>query len=116
MKVEYAADTKKFILNYIIENQAEIKHVSSVEITLPSKSWKISDDGSCYTQAVTVEGATEFTKIDLQPTPQQMVTLIGFGITIFIANEGGKITAYAVGGAPAIDMTIQAQKTEVVYV
>lgn len=81
-------------------------------ITL-SMSW--SGTGP-YSQEVTVSGATVTgnSQISLQPTPEQIQALIEDGITaLLIENDGGTLTAYAVGGTTSAAETIACTVTEV---
>lgn len=74
-------------------------------ITL-SASWSGSDP---YTQSVTVSGAavTEKSKIDLIPTGAQLAQLAADDVkSVTICNNGGRLTAYAVGAQPSGSMTV----------
>lgn len=109
MNVSYNVDTRTFIL------RSGVNTVTTHEITLPTANWTESDDGMYYTQAIDVT-VRESSKVDLQPTPQQLIDLITDGISMFVANENGNVTAYAIGGKPSSDLTIQATETVVIYV
>lgn len=101
----------------VIRNISEQTFVAKrLELTLPTADWDYSSEYGYYRQTVTVEGSTIHSKIDLQPTSQQLVELINNGISMFVANEDGVINVYAIGGNPGIDMTIQATKMEVVFI
>lgn len=86
------------------------------EVTLLVANWITSDDESHYTQAVELDDITNNTKVDLDPTPDQLVSLINDGISMCAINENGSITIYAIGDKPTSDMTISVIKSEVVYV
>lgn len=80
-------------------------------ITLTSAGW--TGEASPYTQAVTLAGVTANTKVDLQPdaaTISQLITDTVAGM--YIANDGGTLTAYAVNAKPTTDLTIQVTLTE----
>lgn len=113
MEVEYEMDTQKYISSLLANAGGSVATLT--EITLKAASWTASSDGSYYTQTVAIENATENSKVDLQPTPEQIISLINDGISMFASNENGTIKVYAVGDKPSSDMTIQATKTEVVY-
>ena len=67
-----------------------------------------------YTQTVTISGSTSNSKVDLQPTAAQLAQLINDGVqALYIANNSGTLTAYAVGAAPSTAMTLQCTLTEV---
>lgn len=83
-------------------------------INLPKTSW--SGSAEPYSQVVTVNTVTSFTKIDLQPTAQQIVSLQNEEISLMIENNNGVVTCYAVGNKPTVDYTIQVLLQEVSYV
>jgi hypothetical protein len=83
-------------------------------ITLPKANWKGSSEP--YSQVVTVNTVTSATKIDLQPTAQQIVDLQNDEISLMVENNGGVITCYAIGNKPTVDYTMQVLLQEVSYV
>ena len=83
-------------------------------VTLPASGWTGSDN--LYSQVVTVSGITTNSKIDLQPTAQQIVDLQDQEIAITAANNGGTVTFYAIGRKPTSSYTMQVLLTEVAYV
>lgn len=85
---------------------------TTISISLPTKDQIRSPDLTHYTQDITIQGATADTKIDLQPTPEQLISMITNGIVMFVANNNGKVTVYSVNEKPATDMTIQATVKE----
>ena len=80
-------------------------------ITLLADSW--TGDASPYSQVVTLVNVTANSKIDLQPTAEQLVYLQDEEISLMAANSEGVVAVYAIGNKPAIDMPIQATLTEV---
>lgn len=112
MKLDYFSDTLKFL----VKNGGGLWTLAKFEIELPVSGWKLSEDTTYYSQEVTVPGATNDTKVDLQPTPLQLISLMNNGTSMFAANEDGIIKVYVVGTKPNTDMTMQATKMEVVYV
>lgn len=63
-----------------------------------------------YTQTVTVSNATIVadSKVDLQPNSTALAQMISDGVTaLWIENNGGTLTAYAMGAAPSAAMTMQ---------
>lgn len=81
--------------------------LSITEITLPL-SW--SDSGNGYhTATPTVTGTIPTSaKIDLQPTEAQTRQLQSDGVTaLYVENNAGTLTAYAVGNAPSVALTMQ---------
>ena len=88
--------------------------VRVIPITLVANSW--TDKGSgLYTQDVIIEGGTTATLVDLLPTNEQMLSLIGGGVSFLKVDNDNGVFAAAVGGAvPSADMVVQASLTEVI--
>lgn len=92
---------------YVSSNSPKPK-VASVNL---STTWA---GAGPYTQTVTVSGATANSKIDLQPTAAQLQQLIDDGVqALYISNDNGTLTAYALGAAPTEALTLQCTLTEV---
>lgn len=83
-------------------------------ITLLMSDWEITEDGDAYYQKVDVAGVTSRSRIDLQPTPEQLLQLQEDETALTAANFGGIVTVYAIGTKPTVDYTMQATITEVV--
>ena len=76
-----------------------------------STNW--AGDGP-YTQAITISGTTRYSKYDLQPSAAVMEEMLTDGvIAIWIENNDGVLTAYALGAAPSSALTIQYIRSEV---
>ena len=85
--------------------------VPADSITLLAKSWEGS--GHKYSQVVEVPGVTPHTKVDLQPTSEQLEEF-HYKILAFVTeNNNGVITVSSIGDKPTNDYTIQITKTEV---
>ena len=88
--------------------------VAVYSVSLPL-SW--TDSGSGYhSEAVTVTGATitGSSKVDLQPGAAAIQQMISDGVlALYVANDNGTLTAYAVGAAPTAALTLQCTVTEV---
>ena len=80
-------------------------------VTLKAADWL--GDTSPYSQVVAVGGVTSRTKVDLQPTMDQVNSLYSQSVGFFTTNEGGVVRAYAVGNKPTTDFIIQITMTEV---
>lgn len=81
-------------------------------ITL-STNW--TGDSSPYTQTVTIPGTTSNSKVDLQPDATAIAQMVEDGtIAMYIVNNDGTLTAYAVGEKPTVELTVQATITEVI--
>ena len=91
-------------------NAALLERIGSVSL---STSW--TGDSSPYTQTVTVAGVTvsSSSKVDLQPDAAVIGQMISDGcLAIYIVNNSGTLTAYAVGAAPTAALTIQCSVSE----
>ena len=68
-----------------------------------------------FTQTVTVAGAavTADSRVDLQPDAAALAALLAGGVSaLFVENDGGVLTACALGAAPAAAMTLQCSVTD----
>lgn len=83
-------------------------------ITLNSENW-IKDSEDKYHQVVTISNGTVTvnSKIDLQPSPEQLCAFHDADVTFTAVNENGVVTVYTVGTLPTDDYTIQVTITEV---
>lgn len=82
-----------------------------VEIYLPASAW--SGEDSLYSQVVEIEGITEYSKVDLLPSVEQLAIFHNKDVAFVTENEDGVVTVYAIGDKPLLDYTMQAQITEV---
>lgn len=87
------------------------KPIKMTTINLLASNW--TGINSPYSQVVTVNGVTENSKIDLQPTPTQLIELQNDDIALMISNDNGTVTAYALNYKPTSDYTMQVLITEV---
>ncbi len=85
--------------------------VPASSVTLLASAW-VGDDKS-YSQVVRVSGVTSHTKVDLQPTPEQLEEFHNLTLAFVAENDGGVVTVYAIGDKPTGDHTIQTTLTEV---
>lgn len=84
-----------------------------VEITLLATAWVVDEALHTYTQVVSIPGATPRSKVDLQPSAEQLVEFHERDVNFTVENNDGIITVYAVGDKPQTEYTIQATITEV---
>ena len=105
MKVGYRADTK----NFIKRMAGSTTQISSV--TLAASKWVGS--ASPYSQVVTIPGVTKNSKIDLNPTVEQLSIFHNKDIAFVVGNNNGVITVYCIGQKPTNDYTMQVTITEV---
>lgn len=93
-----------------------------ISVTLYSNKWEqvVDEDDALvldtYSQVVTVDNAviTSTSKIDLQPTLEQLTELYDLGIALTTENNDGIVTVYSVGTIPKKQYTIQATVTEII--
>lgn len=77
-----------------------------VDLTIPASTWKGAV--SPYTQAVTVEGISVNSVINLAADSTALEVLSNSLCAVYLENDGGIVTAVAVGGKPKSDLTLQA--------
>lgn len=90
------------------------KPIKMTTITLSAANW--TGVNSPYSQEVTMNGVTANSKLDLQPTPTQLVDLQNNDIALMMSNDNGTVTAYALNYKPTSDYTMQVLITEVEYI
>lgn len=106
MELEYVMDAKKYIDSLVGASPAWLTNV-----TLPASKWVGSN--SLYSQVVTIPGITEYSKVDLLPSIEQIAIFFNKNVSFVTENEDGVVTVYAIGDKPLLDYTMQAQITEV---
>lgn len=99
-------------INAAIANKADAPKLTNVSIL--ASSW--IGESNPWSQVVTINGVTDNSKIDLQPTALQIVDLQDNDIALIAENTNGIVTIYALGSKPNKDYTMQALITEVVVV
>ena len=85
--------------------------VKTITINLPASNWV--GEGNNYSQVVSIADITEYSKVDLQPTAEQLVIFHEKDITFVAENEDGIVTIYCIGQKPTLDYDIQATVTEI---
>lgn len=74
-------------------------------ITLTAAGWSTEEP---YSQAAALAGLTAGSLVTLNPTAAQLMALQEAGVTaLTAANANGTLTVYALGAAPAADLTLQ---------
>lgn len=92
-----------------------------ISITLYADEWApaLDDNGEeiadTYCQVVTVDNAviTPTSKVDLHPSPEQLLDFYNLGVAFTTENIDGIVTVYVVGKPPIKNYTIQTIVTEV---
>ena len=85
-------------------------------LTLPLSGWTQVGSSDVYSQSVTLSLAniTSATRIDLFPDSATIMQMVNDGVYgIYVENNLGTLTAYAVGASPTLDLTISGTAQEV---
>ena len=83
-----------------------------LSLTLAAASW--TGNASPYTQGVTITGGTATSQADIQADATAIQQMLDDGTNaIYIANNNGTFTAYAVGEKPTADLIVQVTVYEV---
>lgn len=86
-------------------------------ITLRATNW--TGNSNPWSQVVEITPDANIgisSKLDPQPTAQQIVSMQNEETSIMLCNEGGYVVAYAIGNKPTVDYTMQVLITEVAFV
>lgn len=92
-------------------NLAKEPPAKLTEVTLRASAWTGTD--SLYSQVVTIDGVTEYSKVDLLPSVEQLAIFHNKNVTFVTENEDGVVTVFAIGDKPTNDYTMQVSITEV---
>ena len=82
------------------------------EVTLLASAWTTNAEG-LHSQEVTIDGITEYSKVDLLPSVEQLAIFHNKDVAFVTENEDGVVTVYAIGDKPTLDYTMQVSITEV---
>lgn len=114
------------VSNYVLNNKEMLKENRDIEaaikkaiahtnkiasVTIYANRWV--GTASPYSQVVNISGVTKSSKIDLNPTLEQLNIFYSKDITFVAGNNNGIITVYCIGQKPTNDYTMQATITEV---
>ena len=129
--LEYDNNTPRLKIGDGIRKFSELPYISvdsfilptSASITLLPDEWKpvLGDNDepivNRYYQPVTVNNAviTQNSKVDLQPSPEQLAIFYEKDITFTAINTGGNVRVCVVGQKPTQEYTMSATVTEVVF-
>ncbi len=81
-------------------------------VTILASEWVYVAE-SLFAQVVNIDGTTEYSKVDLLPSVEQLAIFHNKDVTFVTENEDGVVTVYAIGEKPLLDYTMQVQITEV---
>ena len=104
---------KVICLSELAEIISSLQIVKTATVSLFSSEW-VQIDNNQYSQVVTISDVTPYSKIDLQPTAEQLAIFYEKDVSFVAENNNGTVTIYCIGQQPANDYDIQATITEVV--
>ena len=94
-----------------LEDGASGKSARISSVTLSASKWAGSN--SLYSQVVTIDGITPYSKVDLLPSVEQLAIFHNKDVAFVTENEDGVVTVFAIGDKPQLDYTMQVSITEV---
>lgn len=86
--------------------------VKLTQITMPAAFWKGAQ--SPFSQVVQVGTISINSKINLQPSVEQLEMLRNMDLVLTTVNDAGTVTVFAVGDKPKEDIVMQATIVEVI--
>ena len=116
IEAEYNRDTETWVENRIAKIPVSPGGGGGstswlTNVSLPASAW--TGSGNLHSQVVTISGITEYSKVDLLPSVEQLAIFHEKDVSFVTENEDGVVTVYAIGDKPLLDYTMQAQITEV---
>lgn len=105
-------DAKLSALQEIVDLLYAKSLTKTVSIDLLASSW-VKDSDNQYSQAISIDDITPFSKVDLQPSAEQLAIFYEKDISFVTENDEGVVTVYCIGQKPANDYIVQATITEV---
>ena len=69
---------------------------------------------SPYSQVVSIDGVTKYSKVDINPSVEQLAIFHDKDIAFVTENDYGVVTVFCIGQKPANDYTMQVTVTEVI--
>lgn len=82
------------------------EQIDKLTLTLTAAGW--TGSASPYSQGVSITGGTATSQADIQADATAIQQMLDDGTNaIYIANNNGTFTAYAVGEKPTADLSIQ---------
>lgn len=109
IRAKYNKDTNKVIAALLSLVQGGGGRISYID--LPSAKWQGS--ASPYSQVVSITGITENSKVDINPSIEQLAIFHTKDIAFVAENEDGVVTVYCIGQKPTADYQMQITITEV---
>lgn len=109
------AELEAFVTESLL-NWANKITPSPASITLYADSWVQGAGETMWYQEIVVANATVTpnSKVDLQPSPEQLYIFHEKDLAFVAENDEGKVTIFCIGQKPMNDYTIQVTVTEVI--
>lgn len=106
--------SKDYVDEKILEYANKVAQTPA-SVTLYADRWEQGEDEAMWYQEVVVANATvtENSKVDLQPSAEQLLIFYEKDLTFVTENVGGVVTVFCIGEKPANSYIIQATVTEV---
>lgn len=82
-------------------------------LSLDASKWTTVAD-NLYSQVVAIDGVTENSKVDLNPSVEQLATFYEKDIAFVTENDDGVVTVYCIGQKPLNTYDMQVTITEVI--
>ena len=111
---EYNRDSNKVLeelLMLMSQGGLSTSAARIVDVSIYANKWVGTK--SPYSQVVSVDGATEYSQVDLTPSVEQLSVFHNKDLAFVTENVDGVVTVYAIGQKPENDYTIQATVKEV---
>ena len=106
----YTEAEKEELLTEILQSiQGSSSRISYVNLI--SANWQ--GDASPYSQVVSIDGITEYSKVDLNPSVELLAVFHDKDIAFVTENEDGIVTVYCIGQKPTANYEMQVTITEV---
>lgn len=93
----------KLITSGAVATALEEAQPTTATVTLPVASW--TGEGP-YTQTATVPSVTATSQINITPDATLLQAAMDQGFSLVFGNNGGTITAYAVGAKPTTELSV----------
>lgn len=95
-----------------IKNKPEIPSSPKMAaVVMAAANW--TGSGILWSQAVTINGITANSVIDLVPSADQVNSLVSIGAMMTVENNNGAATVHVIGNKPNVDYTMKVLITEV---
>ena len=114
IKIKRSNDTWREVVGSSSTGSSSASAPKLTTIIMLSNAWQ--GESSPWYQTVACNGVTANSKIDLQPTPTQIVELQEMEMSLMATNNNGTVTVYAFNTKPETDINMSALITEVVVV